>query len=270
MKFKTNKKFYRTIWISDTHLGTSGCKSKMLLEFLEETDSEYLFLVGDIVDGWRMRKKMYWPQEHNDVVQKVLKKAKNGTRVVLIPGNHDEVLKDFTNFSFGEISIKNEDTHQLADGRKVLITHGDEFDAVIINARWLAKVGSALYEYLLKLNNVFNFIRRKMGLSYWSLSQYLKKKTKHATNFISNFEFAVSDRARRENADVVVCGHIHRPEIKELNGVLYCNDGDWIESCTALVEDEIGNLSILNWPEEREKLKLISLEERRKIKEDAA
>ena len=153
MKFKSNKKFYRTIWISDTHLGTSGCKSKMLLEFLEETDSEYLFLVGDIVDGWRMRKKMYWPQEHNDVVQKVLKKAKNGTRVVLIPGNHDEVLKDFTNFSFGEISIKNEDTHQLADGRKVLITPGDEFDAVIINARWLAKVGSALYEYLLKLNN---------------------------------------------------------------------------------------------------------------------
>ena len=270
MNFKNNKKLYRTIWISDTHLGTSGSKSSMLLEFLDQTDSEYLFLVGDIIDGWRMRKKMYWHQEHNDVVQKVLKKAKNGTKVTLIPGNHDEILKDFTNFSFGEISIKNEDRHTLADGRKVLITHGDEFDAVIINAKWLAKIGSALYEFLLKLNNVVNFVRRKLGFSYWSLSQYLKKQTKHATNFISNFEFAVSDRARRENADVVVCGHIHRPEIKELNGVLYCNDGDWIESCTALVEDETGDLSILNWAEERERLKLISFEDKKKMKENAA
>ena len=270
MNFENNKKFYRTIWISDTHLGTSGSKSSMLLEFLDQTDSEYLFLVGDIIDGWRMRKKMYWHQEHNDVVQKVLKKAKNGTKVTLIPGNHDEILKDFTNFSFGDIFIKDEDRHTLADGRKVLITHGDEFDAVIINAKWLAKIGSALYELLLKLNNVVNFVRRKLGFSYWSLSQYLKKQTKHATNFISNFEFAVSDRARRENADVVVCGHIHRPEIKELNGVLYCNDGDWIESCTALVEDETGDLSILNWAEERERLKLISFEDKKKMKENAA
>ena len=152
----------------------------------------------------------------------------------------------------------------------MLITHGDEFDAVIINAKWLAKIGSALYELLLKLNNVVNFVRRKLGFSYWSLSQYLKKQTKHATNFISNFEFAVSDRARRENADVVVCGHIHIPEIKELNGVLYCNDGDWIESCTALVEDETGDLSILNWAEERERLKLISFEDKKKMKENAA
>lgn len=249
-KFPTK---YRSIWISDTHLGTEGSKSHMLLEFLNATDSKYLFLVGDIIDGWRLKKKMYWPQEHNDIIQKILNKAKKGTEVTLVPGNHDEILKDFCDFSFGNIAIKRIGYHQLANGKKVLITHGDEFDAVIINAKWLAKIGSSLYEILLKFNELFNFCRRKLGLSYWSLAQYLKKKSKHATNFLSNFEFAVADRASRENAEIVVCGHIHRPQIKKINDILYCNDGDWIESCTALVEDNYGNLTLIDWTIEREK-----------------
>ena len=248
-------KTYRSIWISDLHLGTEGNKSEMLLEFLKSNESTYLYLVGDIIDAWRMKKKMYWHQDHNDIVQKILRKARKGTKVTLIPGNHDELLKKFTDFSFGKISIKKRGIHQLADGRKALILHGDEFDAIILNAKWLAKIGSALYEFILKVNDLFNFCRRKLGFSYWSLSQYLKGQTKHAINFIGNFEFAVSDSAKRANADVVICGHIHRPEIKKIDNILYCNDGDWVESCTALVEDEFGNLTLIDWGVEREKIK---------------
>ena len=163
-------------------------------------------------------------------------------------------MKSYTSFSLGNISIKNKFTHKLADGRNALVLHGDEFDAVILNAKWLASIGSSLYEFILKLNNYLNFVRRKLGLSYWSLSQFLKHQTKRATNFISNFEFAVSDSAKRANADVVVCGHIHKPIIKKLNGVLYCNDGDWVESCSALVENNEGQLSLIDWSIEREKI----------------
>lgn len=253
-------KNYRSIWISDIHLGTEGSKSEMLLEFLKNTESKYLFLVGDIVDGWSMKKKIYWSQEHNDIIQKILRKARKGTKVVLIPGNHDELLKDFADFSFGKISLRKKYNHTLADGRKALVIHGDEFDAVILNAKWLAKLGSALYELILKINNVVNYLRRKLGLSYWSLSQYLKGQTKKATNFISNFEFAVTNSAKKAKVDVVICGHIHRPVIKKLNGVLYCNDGDWVESCTALVEDDFGKLSLINWPNEREKSRTAKFE----------
>ena len=260
MKKNNFHKNYRSIWISDLHLGTEGSKSEMLLEFLKNTESRYLFLVGDIIDGWSMKKKLYWSQEHNDIVQKILRKARKGTKVVLIPGNHDEILKDLADFSFGKISFKKKYKHILADGRKALVIHGDEFDAVILNAKWLAKLGSALYELILKMNNVVNYLRRKLGLSYWSLSQYLKGQTKRATNFISNFEFAVTNSAKKAKVDVVICGHIHRPVIKKLNGVLYCNDGDWVESCTALAEDDIGNLSLINWPVEREKLRKVKFE----------
>ena len=253
-------KNYRSIWISDLHLGTDGNKREMLLEFLKHTESRYLYLVGDIIDGWRMKKKLYWSQEHNDIIQKILRKARKGTKVVFIPGNHDEFLKDFADFSFGKISFKTKYKHNLADGRKALVIHGDEFDAVILNAKWLAKFGSAIYELILKVNNVVNYCRRKLGLSYWSLSQYIKGQTKKATNFISNFEFAVTVSAKKAKVDVVICGHIHRPVIKTLNGVLYCNDGDWVESCTALVEDDFGNLSLINWPDEREKLLTAKLE----------
>ena len=260
MKKNNFHKNYRSIWISDLHLGTEGSKSEMLLEFLKNTESRYLFLVGDIIDGWSMKKKLYWSQEHNDIVQKILRKARKGTKVVLIPGNHDEILKDFADFSFGKISFKKKYKHILADGRKALVIHGDEFDAVILNAKWLAKLGSALYELILKMNNVVNYLRRKLGLSYWSLSQYLKGQTKRATNFISNFEFVVTNSAKKAKVDVVICGHIHCPVIKKLNGVLYCNDGDWVESCTALAEDDIGNLSLINWPVEREKLRKVKFE----------
>ena len=254
MKDQQSVSYYRTIWISDLHLGTENSKSEMLLEFLRSTDSKYLFLVGDIIDAWRMKKKIYWHQTHNDIIQKILRKARKGTKVIFIPGNHDELVKNYSSFSLGNISIKNKFTHKLADGRNALVLHGDEFDAVILNAKWLASIGSSLYEFILKLNNYLNFVRRKLGLSYWSLSQFLKHQTKRATNFISNFEFAVSDSAKRANADVVVCGHIHKPVIKKLNGVLYCNDGDWVESCSALVENKEGQLSLIDWSIEREKI----------------
>jgi UDP-2,3-diacylglucosamine pyrophosphatase LpxH len=242
---------YRTIWLSDIHLGTRGCKAEFLLDFLRCNESETLYLVGDIIDGWRLRRSWYWAQSHNDVIQKVLRKARKGTNVVYIPGNHDEWLRDYTGLTFGGIALADEIIHVTASGKRLLILHGDAFDGVVKYARWLALLGDWAYTLTLWVNNHFNHIRRKLGYPYWSLSAYLKGKVKNAVEYVGNFAEAVAEEAGRRGVDGVVCGHIHKAEIRDLGGVLYCNDGDWVESCTALVEHWDGRLEIINWVELR-------------------
>jgi len=239
---------YRAIWISDIHLGTSGCQAECLLDFLRHFESDRLYLVGDILDGWQLRKGWYWPQAHNDVVQKVLRKARKGTHVVYIAGNPDEMVRQFIGMHFGDIEIADEAVHTLLDGRKLWVVHGDLFDGVMQHARWLALLGDTAYTIILKLNRWFNAVRHRLGFSYWSLSQYLKQKVKKAVNFITAFEEAVIDEARRRGYQGVVCGHIHKAEMREINGMLYCNDGDWVESMTALVETLDGELQLIHWP----------------------
>jgi UDP-2,3-diacylglucosamine pyrophosphatase LpxH len=238
---------YRAIWISDTHLGSRGCKAEFLLDFLRCHESTYLYLVGDIVDMWQMKKSWYWPQAHNDVAQKILRKARKGTQVFYIPGNHDEGLREYVDMQFGGIRIARDAVHELADGRKLLVLHGDFFDSVMQYARWLVHLGDSAYTLALWINQGFNFLRRKLGYPYWSLSAYLKHKVKNAVSFISSYEQTLAGEARRRGVDGVVCGHIHHAEIREIDGILYCNDGDWVESCTALVEDWNGQLSIIHW-----------------------
>ncbi|MBL8660741.1 MAG: UDP-2,3-diacylglucosamine diphosphatase [Rhodospirillales bacterium] len=244
---------YRSIWISDIHLGTRGCKSDLLLDFLRCTESDYLYLVGDIFDIWRMRKTWYWHQQHNDVVQKILRKARKGTRVILIPGNHDESLRDFAGHRFGRVAVLRDAIHKTADGRRFLVIHGDQFDAIVKYAKWLALVGDNAYSLALKLNLWFNVVRRKLGFPYWSLSQFLKHKVKNAVEYISNYEKAVVAEARLRGADGVICGHIHSADIRDYDGIVYCNDGDWVESCTALVEQHDGQLSIVRWGQSMDK-----------------
>jgi UDP-2,3-diacylglucosamine pyrophosphatase LpxH len=238
---------YRTIWISDVHLGTAGCKAQFLLDFLKNTESETLYLVGDIIDGWQLKKGWTWRQSHNDVLQKVLRKARKGTRVIYIPGNHDEFAREYVDHHFGGIEVLYEAIHVTADGRRLLITHGDLFDGVILQAKWLAYLGDSLYTFILGLNHWVNRVRTRLGFDYWSLSQYLKHKVKNAVSFITSFEEALVQEAKRRGFDGVVCGHIHKAEIREIDGVLYCNDGDWVESLTALVESPTGHLEIIEW-----------------------
>ncbi len=230
----------RTVWISDTHLGTPGCNAELLLDFLRSIDCETLYLVGDIVDGWQLRKGWYWPPRHNDVVRCILKQAKHGTRVVYVPGNHDEAFRDYVGLNFGGVEVLPEAIHVTADGRTLLIVHGDEFDGVVIYAKWLAFLGDHAYTALLKFNRTVNAVRRWFKLPYWSLAAHLKKKVKNAVAFISSFEEAVARAAAERGADGVVCGHIHSAEIRQIGDVTYYNDGDWVESCTALVEHATG------------------------------
>ena len=240
---------FRTIFISDIHLGTSGCQAKRLLEFLKATESDKLYLIGDIVDGWQLKRRWYWHQTHNDVVQVVLKKAKKGTKVIFVPGNHDESIRQFIGMDFGGIKIRDELVHKTADGRKLLVLHGDRFDGVIACAKWLAYVGDSLYTLILKFNQYYNSWRARVGLPYWSLSQYLKLKVKNAVSYITSFEQALADEVRKKGLDGVICGHIHKPEIREIDGILYCNDGDWVESLSALIEEPTGQLKLVDWHE---------------------
>jgi UDP-2,3-diacylglucosamine pyrophosphatase LpxH len=237
----------RTAWISDVHLGTPGCQAQALLEFLKQVDCDTLYLVGDIIDGWQLRRSWYWPQAHNDVVQKLLRKARKGTRVIFIPGNHDEFARKFVGHSFGGVEVADEWIHTTADGRRLWVTHGDLYDGVIQCARWLALLGDSLYEFTLKLNRHLNSWRARAGLPYWSLSKYLKLKVKRAVSYVGDFEAALAREARKRGVDGLVCGHIHHAEMRTVEGILYCNDGDWVESLTALVEHEDGQLAILDW-----------------------
>ena len=238
---------YRTVWISDVHLGTPGCAAEMLVDFLRSTDCDTLYLVGDIIDGWQLRKGWHWPARHNDVVRCVLKQAKRGTRVIYVPGNHDEAMRDYVGLNFGGVEIAAEAIHQTADGRRLLVIHGDEFDGVMLYARWLAFLGDHAYTMLLKTNVWVNAVRRRFGMPYWSLSAHLKKKVKNAVQFISGYEEVVARAALERRVDGVVCGHIHSPEIRQFGPVTYYNDGDWVESCTALVEHADGRMEIVDW-----------------------
>jgi UDP-2,3-diacylglucosamine pyrophosphatase LpxH len=251
MNFVSRVSRFRAIWISDFHLGTRGCKAEFLLDFLRHTESEYLYLVGDIIDGWRLRRSWYWAQSHNDVIQKVLRKARKGTKVVYIPGNHDEWLREYTELQMGGVLLLPEALHVTADGRRLLVVHGDAFDGVMRYAKWLALLGDWAYELTLRLNNVFNRARRLFGYPYWSLSAYLKFKVKNAVQFISDYANLIAAAAKERGVDGVVCGHIHHPEIRQIGAVLYCNDGDWVESCSALVEHFDGSLEIIRWAELR-------------------
>ena len=237
---------YRTIWISDAHLGLRESKAEFLMDFLQETEAEQYYLVGDMIDGWALKRSWYWPSSHNDVVQCLLDIARTSD-VTYIPGNHDEAARAFPGIRLGGIHLTKEATHTTADGRRFLILHGDEFDGVIRHARWLSMLGAVAYTGILKLNRYVNRGRRWMGLPYWSLSAYLKNRTKKAVQFIADFEDAVARRARIDDVDGVVCGHIHQPEMRTIHGVQYVNTGDWVESCTALVEHWNGRMEILRW-----------------------
>ena len=245
----TEPQRFRSLWISDLHLGTPGCQAAALLDFLKRVECETLFLVGDIVDGWQLRRCWYWPQAHNDVVQKLLRKARKGTRVVFIPGNHDEFARRYLGHDFGGIEVAPEWIHVTADGRRLWITHGDLFDGVIQCAKWLAHVGDHLYEFTLRLNARFNSLRARLGLPYWSLSRYLKQKVKRAVSYVGDFEAALAREAKKRGADGVVCGHIHHAELRLIDGIVYANDGDWVESLTALAEHADGRLEIIDWSE---------------------
>ena len=237
----------RTVWISDLHLGTPGCQAEALLHFLKHVECETLFLVGDIIDGWQLRRSWYWPQAHNDVVQKLLRKARNGTQVIFVPGNHDEFARRYVEHNFGGVDVVDEWIHVTADGRRLWVTHGDLYDGVIQCAKWLAYVGDSAYETTLKVNRWLNAARARLGLPYWSLSRVLKQKVKRAVSYIGEFEHAVAREAKKRGVHGVVCGHIHHAELREIDGVLYANDGDWVESLTALVEHADGRLEILDW-----------------------
>ena len=238
---------FRTIFISDIHLGTPGCQALALMDFLRTHPSDTLYLVGDIIDGWQLRRRWYWPQAHNDVVQKLLRRVRKGCRVIYVPGNHDEFARDFIGHHFGGIEVVQEAVHVTADGRSLWIIHGDYFDAVVQCAKWLAYLGDNLYEFTLRMNRHLNSLRGRLGLPYWSLSAYLKQKVKTALNYVTDFEEAVANEAKKRGHDGVLCGHIHRAEMRMINGVLYCNDGDWVESRTAPVEHYDGRLEILHW-----------------------
>ncbi|WP_420606215.1 UDP-2,3-diacylglucosamine diphosphatase [Novosphingopyxis sp.] len=245
-----HRKKYRTVWISDVHLGTRGCNAEMLIDFLDHVDSDTMYLVGDIIDGWRLKKKFYWPAAHNDIVWRILKRAKRGTRIVYVPGNHDEMFRQFTGLNFGGVEIKRAAFHDTADGRRLLILHGDEFDTIMLAHRWLAFVGDTAYALMMRLNHITNLVRRRMGLSYWSLSKAAKHKVKNAVEFISRFEELVARAAHQRGVDGVVAGHIHTAEYRMIDGVEYYNDGDWVEGCTALVEHFDGRMEILHWADE--------------------
>jgi UDP-2,3-diacylglucosamine pyrophosphatase LpxH len=246
----TQRRRYRTIWISDVHLGTRGCNDRMLIDFLDHVDSEYLYLVGDIIDGWRMKKRFYWPERHNGIVRRVMKRAKRGTQVIYVPGNHDEMFRQFAGMNFGGVEIRSKAIHTTADGRKLLIVHGDEYDAVVLAHRWLAFLGDWAYRTMMQLNVGVNVVRRTLGLEYWSLSKHAKHKVKSAVSVITRFEEALAHEARLQGVDGVVCGHIHTAEIRDFDGVTYYNDGDWVEGCTALVEHFDGRMELLHWPDE--------------------
>lgn len=239
----------RTVWVSDIHLGTAGCQADLLCDFLHSIECETLYLVGDIVDGWRLRKGWYWPDQHNEVIRRVLKMAHRGTRVIYIPGNHDEMFRDYAGLSFGGVEVQLEAIHTTADGRNLLVTHGDAFDGIVLYARWLAFLGDQAYTLLLRANIILNAIRRRLNMPYWSLSSYLKMRVKNAVQFIGKYEEVVAREAAQRGVEGVVCGHIHSAEIREFGSITYYNDGDWVESCTALTEAKDGTMSIINWAE---------------------
>ncbi len=237
----------RTLFVSDIHLGTKGCQADRLLDFLRHYEAETIYLVGDIVDGWQLKGGWYWPQSHNDVVQKLLRQTRKGVRLLYIPGNHDEFLRDYYGTHFGGIEVVEDAIHVGVSGKRYLVIHGDLFDVVIRHARWLALLGNTAYDSAIWLNTHFNAIRRAFGLTYWSLSQWAKLKVKNAVNFIGEYERTLAAEAQRRGVDGVICGHIHHAVIRSQSGLTYINCGDWVESCTAVVERFDGAFEIIKW-----------------------
>jgi UDP-2,3-diacylglucosamine pyrophosphatase LpxH len=240
----------RTLFISDIHLGTRGCQAGALLSFLKAHEAEQIYLIGDIIDGWRLKASWHWPQLHNDVVQKLLRQARRGVRLVYVPGNHDEFLREYAGSNFGGVEVMEEAIHVAADGRRILILHGDKFDDVVRNMKWLAHLGDAAYDFAIFLNRHISFVRRRLGLPHWSFSAYAKLKVKKAMAFISAFEEAVVLDAARHKVDGVMCGHIHQPTIRRLGGIEYYNTGDWVESCSAIIETMDGAFELIHWRSE--------------------
>jgi UDP-2,3-diacylglucosamine pyrophosphatase LpxH len=248
------QRVFRTLFISDVHLGSAPSQAAMLIEFLRWNDADTIYLVGDIVDGWRLKRSWYWPQLHNDVVQKFLRKARKGARIFYIPGNHDEFLRNFPGTHFGGIEVAENAIHEGANGKRYLILHGDEFDIVVRNARIIAYLGDWAYDFAIWCNRHIGRVRRMLGFPYWSFSAWAKNRVKLAVNFIGAFEQAVADEAQRRGADGVICGHIHQAAKREMNGVEYLNCGDWVESCTAIGECFDGSFELLQWSETRKRL----------------
>ena len=247
METRSADKRYRTLFISDIHLGTKACQADQVLDFLKHNDAETYYLVGDIVDFWRIRRSPFWPQEQNDVIQKLLRKVRKGAEIIYIPGNHDEALRAYCGGQFGGIKVDRQAMHCTADGRRFLVMHGDEFDVVVRYAKWLAFLGDGAYDLALWLNTRFNWVRRRLGLPYWSLSAYLKQRVKQAVNYIGEFETVLAQEAERRGADGVICGHIHHAAMHQIGDVLYINTGDWVESCTAVGETHDGQFEIIRW-----------------------
>ena len=247
------KRRYRTLFLSDTHLGMRGCRVDLLIDFLEQVECEQLYLVGDIIDGWRLRRSWYWDARHDQAIRLVLAMARRGTRVTYIPGNHDEAFRSWakTGLEVAGIALAPEAVHEGADGRRHLVIHGDEFDSVVRYATVIAHLGDWAYDAALLLNRWFNAVRRRFGYPYWSLSQWLKRQVKEAVKAIDRFEVALAEEARRRGLDGVICGHIHHAEMRQVNGVTYMNDGDWVESCTALAEHADGRFELIDWAAEQ-------------------
>ncbi len=239
---------YRTIFISDLHIGSSQCQADVLLDFLKYNESDVLYLVGDIVDFWALSKKVYWPKTHNTIIQKILRKARHDTHVVYVPGNHDENVREYDDYVFGDIVVKNSVVHVTAAGKRLLVVHGDEYDTIAKYHRWIAKLGSKGYDFLLALNRLLRAIRRFLGIqSHFSLAAFVKFKVKNAVQFISDYEESIVATLVDEGLDGVICGHIHHAEIKDMGGLLYVNTGDFVESCSAIVEHEDGRLELIHW-----------------------
>jgi UDP-2,3-diacylglucosamine pyrophosphatase LpxH len=264
---RTSTRRVRSLFISDVHLGTKGCQAELLLDFLRVHDADTIYLVGDIVDGWRLKQGWHWPQLHNDVVQKLLRKGRAGAKIVYVPGNHDEFLRDYYGSHFGGIDVVESAIHTAADGKRYLVTHGDKFDLVVRHARWLALLGDWAYVTALGISAYINIVRRKLGLTYWSLSAWAKLRVKNAVNFISEFEDALSGEAARLGVHGVICGHIHHAAMQDMKGVRYINTGDWVESCTAVAENHDGSFEIIRWTRS---IRLIQDDAERELQSDPA
>lgn len=242
---------FRSVWISDLHLGSRACKAEFLLDFLHSVHTKHLYLVGDIVDLRAMRRTFFWPQAHNNVIRAILGKAKHDTRVIYVPGNHDELIRAYNGHVFGNVDIRRTAVHETADGRRLLVMHGDEFDGMIKCSGMINWIGVSSYELLLFVNRVFNGVRRRLGKPYWSLSSYLKVKSSNAQKHVDRFEQRVTQYAKKRRVDGIVCGHIHLPRLTARDDTLYGNAGDWVEHCTALVERMDGRLSLIHWTDQK-------------------
>ncbi len=254
---------HRSIFLSDLHLGSKDAKADFVIDFLRHNEAEYIYLVGDIIDGWRLKRSWHWPQSHKDVVQKLLRQARKGTRIIYVAGNHDEFLRDFQGTHVGGIEVADQAIHIGVDGRRYLVIHGDQFDSIVHNARWLAHLGDLAYDTAIAINRVVARVRRALGWPYWSFSSWAKVKVKKAVAFMSAFQEVLIQEARRAEAHGVICGHIHHAVIEEVGGVTYMNAGDWVESCTAIVEDHGGSFSIVTWTQSQptvERMVPVSLE----------